>query len=181
MKGIVFTLLEEAVIQAFGEDTWDDLLEAAQLDGAYTSLGTYPDEHLFALVQATATKLNMTERDVIRWAGQKMIPLMAEKYGEFFTPHDNTRSFLLTLNNVIHPEVRKLYPGADVPEFGFDTSSDDVLVMTYVSKRKMCGFGMGLIDGAAEFYQETVHIEQPQCLHNGDAQCVFEISFEKKD
>ena len=29
----------------------------------------------------------------------------------------------------IHPEVRKLYPGASVPEFDFDTSSPDVLLI----------------------------------------------------
>lgn len=177
MKGIVFTLLEEAVTKAFDEDTWDDLLEEAHLDGAYTSLGTYPDEHFRALVAVASTKLNLSEREIIRWAGHQMAPLMAERYAEFFTAHDNTRSFLLTLNNVIHPEVRKLYPGADVPEFDFDTSSEDVLVMTYVSERKMCDFGMGLIEGAADYYQQTVEIKQPQCMHEGDDQCVLEISF----
>lgn len=178
MKGIVFTLLGEAVIKAFDEDTWDDLLEAAHLDGSYTSLGTYPDEHFRALVAAAAEKLGMSERDIIRWAGQQMIPLMVEKYGEFFEAHDNTRDFLLTLNNVIHPEVRKLYPGADVPEFGFDTSSEETLVMTYVSGRKLCDFGVGLIEGASIYYKQTVHLEHPKCLHNGDEHCVFEISFE---
>lgn len=177
MKGIVFTLLQEAVVKAFDEDTWDDLLTEAHLDGAYTSLGTYPDEHFRALVRVAAAKLNMSEREIIQWAGHQMAPLMVEKYTEFFTAHDNTRSFLLTLNNVIHPEVRKLYPGADVPEFDFDTSSEDVLVMTYMSARKMCDFGIGLINGAADYYQETVEIQQPQCMHEGDAQCVLEISF----
>jgi len=178
MKGIVFTLLEEAVVKSFGEDTWDDLLESAHLDGAYTSLGTYPDQHFRALVIAAAAKLNMSERDIIRWSGHQMAPLMAQKYAEFFTAHDNTRSFLLTLNNVIHPEVRKLYPGADVPEFDFDTSSDEVLVMTYMSARKLCDFGMGLIEGAADYYNQSVQIKHPQCMHDGDAQCVLEISFD---
>ena len=54
MKGIVFNLLEEIVREAHGEDTWDALLEAADLDGAYTSLGSYPDEDLGRLVAAAA-------------------------------------------------------------------------------------------------------------------------------
>ena len=47
------------------------------------------------------------------------MPLFAVRYPQFFEPHDCTRSFVLTLNDIIHPEVRKLYPGADVPEFDF--------------------------------------------------------------
>jgi hypothetical protein len=45
MKGIIFNLLEEVVIRDHGADTWDELLSATCLDGAYTSLGSYPDEH----------------------------------------------------------------------------------------------------------------------------------------
>ena len=47
MKGIIFNLLEEVVTQAHGEEVWDQLLDAAQVDGAFTSLGNYPDEDLF--------------------------------------------------------------------------------------------------------------------------------------
>jgi hypothetical protein len=46
VKGIVFNLLEQVVSRDYGEDMWDDLLSAAGLVGAYTSLGSYPDEHL---------------------------------------------------------------------------------------------------------------------------------------
>ncbi|MBN3851729.1 heme NO-binding protein, partial [Paraburkholderia sp. Ac-20342] len=37
MKGIVFNLLEELVRREHGEDAWDDLLDAAHVQGAYTS------------------------------------------------------------------------------------------------------------------------------------------------
>ena len=50
MKGIIFNLLEEVVIRDHGADTWDELLNATSLDGAYTSLGSYPDEHIQVLV-----------------------------------------------------------------------------------------------------------------------------------
>ena len=66
------------------------------------------------------------------------MPLFAERYPQLFEPHDCTRSFVLTLNDIIHPEVRKLYPGADVPEFDFGIRDDDRLVMGYRSPRKLC-------------------------------------------
>ena len=50
MKGIVFNLLQEVVTQHHGEDVWDDLVDAAGVDGVYTSVGSYSDDEMTALV-----------------------------------------------------------------------------------------------------------------------------------
>ena len=176
MKGIVFNLLEQLVARDFGEDTWDALLDASELDGAYTSLGSYPDEDLAKLVSAASAALAMPVDDVVVWFGRNALPLFAGRYPQLFEPHDSTRSFVLTLNDIIHPEVRKLYPGADVPEFDFD-SRDEVLKMGYRSPRKLCSFAEGLLLGAADHYRERLTIEQPFCMKRGDDQCVLEIGF----
>src|SRR5206468_2522604 len=124
----------------FGEDVWDDLIETAEVKGAYTSLGSYDDADLGALVSAASTALEMPPDDVVRWFGRNALPLLATRYPDFFAAHVSARPFILTLNDIIHPEVRKLYPGADVPVFDFDTSSDEVLVMGYSSQRQLCSF-----------------------------------------
>jgi predicted hydrocarbon binding protein len=72
--------------------------------------------------------------------------------------------------------VNKLYAGADTPEFDFDVSSEDRLVMRYASRRRLCEFAQGLIEGAAAHYREAVTIEQPQCMHKGDPCCEFRIT-----
>jgi hypothetical protein len=176
VKGVVYNLLEECVSSEYGEDTWDDLLESAGLDGVYTSLGSYPDEELFSLVAAASDALGQPADSIIRWFGRCAMPLLASQYPGFFEPHANTRAFVLTLNGIIHPEVRKLYSGADVPTFTFDGSSDDLLVMGYRSKRKLCAFAEGLLEGAAIHYGEEIAIEQPRCMLRGDERCVLEIS-----
>ena len=137
MKGIVFNLLEEAVSTEFGDATWDRLLDDAQLDGAYTSLGSYDDAEIFRLVGVASAALNIPEQDVLRWFGRRAMPLLAKRYPAFFANHPNTRSFLLTLNNIIHPEVRKLYPGASPPVFDFDTGGSEELVIGYNSARRL--------------------------------------------
>lgn len=179
MKGILFNLLAEVVRREHGEDTWDRLLDAAGLDGAYTSLGNYPDADMMKLVGIAASALNLPPDDVVRWFGRASLPLLAQQYPGFFQPHRDTRSFLLTLNDVIHPEVRKLYPGADAPTFDFDTSVDNILLMGYISARHLCAFGEGLIEGSAAYFNEQVHLEHPQCSKRGDPKCVFRISFTK--
>ena len=176
MKGVVFNLLERLVARDFGEDTWDRLLDASELNGVYTSLGSYPDEDFVKLVSAAAHTLAMPADDVVLWFGRNALPLFAEHYPQLFEPHDSTQSFVLTLNDIIHPEVRKLYPGADVPEFDFEVR-EGVLVMGYRSPRKLCAFAEGLLLGAADHYGERLTIEQPFCMKRGDDQCELELVF----
>ena len=176
MKGVVFNLLEEFVRGAHGEDAWDAVLDRAHVDGAYTSLGNYADQDLGALVGAASEMLGQPPPVIIRSFGRAALPMLAAKYPGFFTPFPSTRPFLLALNDIIHPEVNKLYPGADTPEFEFDGSSEDVLVMRYASPRRLCEFAQGLIEGAAAHYREAVTIDEPQCMHRGDACCELHIT-----
>lgn len=175
MKGIVFNLLHEAVAEEYGEDAWDAVLAHAGVTGAYTSLGSYDDAELEALVGAAVAQTGHDARAIVRWFGRVSMPHLAARYPAFFEAHTHTRPFLLTLNTIIHPEVRKLYPGADVPDFDFDTSDPEVLRMTYRSARRMCAFAEGLIEGAAAHYGEAVAIAQSACMHEGAAACVLEV------
>jgi hypothetical protein len=176
VKGIVFNLLEDVVTAAHGADVWDDLLAAVDAEGAYTSLGTYPDGELVAIVGAAAARLGLPVPDLIRWFGRKAMARLAMAHPSFFVGHRSTRPFLLTLNQIIHPEVRKLHRGADVPDFDFDTSDPEVLGLGYRSLRRMCSLAEGLIEGAADHYHEVATIEHPQCMHRGDAHCLIRVS-----
>jgi heme-NO-binding protein len=178
LKGIIFNVFEQLVARDRGEDAWDRLLEDSGLGGAYTSLGSYPDTDLSMLVEAGSAAWDVPADELVRWLGREALPLFAERYPQFFDPHRTTADFLLTLNEIIHPEVRKLYPGALVPVFDCK-ASDHRLTMGYRSERKLCMFGEGLIAGAAVHYGETVAIEQPTCMNRGDDSCVLEISFSR--
>lgn len=178
MKGIIFNLLQEAVTRQYGADMWDDLIDAAEVDGAYTSLGNYADDEVTALVVQAAKALDLSAGEVLRWFGHSTIPMLAERYPEFFTRHDDARSFLLTLNSIIHPEVRKVYPGATPPVFGFDDSQPDALVMTYASRRRLCMLAEGFVTGSAAHFGQQVRMQHAQCMHEGAAHCVFELQFD---
>lgn len=177
MKGVVFNLLEEVVTAQHGPSAWDDLLERAGLDGAYTSLGSYPDADFFNLVEAASFARGKPSQEIVRWFGRNALPLFAERYPQFLTPHTHTRAFLLTLNDIIHPEVRKIYPGANVPVFEFDTAQADSLTIGYTSARKLCAFAEGLIEGAAAHFGERVELSQSQCMNRGDKRCLLICSF----
>ena len=171
MKGVIFNLLEEAVSDSFGSDTWEDLLEAAGLDGAYTSLGSYPDEEIAALVQAASDALGKSPGDILRWFGRTAMPRLAQRYPQFFECQPDGRAFVLSVNAIIHPEVRKLYAGAGCPNFHFREDPDSTLMIGYQSPRQLCDLAHGFIEGAADHYGQTVAIDHVACMKSGDALC----------
>lgn len=176
MKGIVFNLLEQTVVDRHGEAVWDRMVERSGASGAYTSLGNYETSELLGMVAVAAEELGADPDEVVRTFGRDAIPLFNESYPQFFEPHSRLIPFLLTLNDIIHPEVRKLYPDAIVPVFSYESSDEDLLVMGYVSERGLCSFGEGLIEGAAAHYDERAGVRQTSCTKRGDVRCVFEVT-----
>lgn len=175
MKGVVFNLLEKVVSEEAGESAWEQAIADSGVDGAYTSLGTYPHEELHALVASLAEQRGQEPNEVVRWFGTKALGELAVTYPSLFEPHTATLPFLRTLNDIIHPEVRKLYPGADVPTFDYRLVEADRMLMGYSSNRGLCWFGHGLIEGAANHFGETLEVAQPTCVKRGDPECVFEV------
>lgn len=178
MKGVIFNLLEEVVSEHYGEPFWEGLLDHASAAGAYTSLGSYPDAELENLVLAACGTLGTSRSDVLRWFGRAAMPLLAARYPAFFREHASTRSFILSLNQIIHPEVMKLYPGARCPAFNFSNAPDGALLVGYNSHRQLCMLAHGFVEGAGAHFGEAPDIRHLQCMHGGDPACTLRIAVE---
>jgi hypothetical protein len=163
------------VVAEYGAEVWEDLLDEATVAGAYTSLGNYSDEDMNALVAAAAAKLGVEPGAVLRWFGNKAMPMLKEKYPQLFAGHTSSRGFVLSVNSIIHPEVRKLYAGASCPFFHFREGPDGSLQMRYESSRKLCDLAHGFVEGAAALFNERVAIEHHTCMNHGDDSCLVEI------
>jgi hypothetical protein len=88
-------------------------------------------------------------------------------------------SFLLTLDDVIHAEVRKLYPEAAPPDFWFEHQDDRVLVVHYRSERRLCALAEGMIVGVAAHYAEHVSIAHEACMLDAADHCVLRVTVEE--
>jgi len=153
MKGVIFNVVEEVVHDLFDADTWDDLLDASDLDGAYTALGDYADTELLAIVAAASKATGMTADDVLRTVGHHALPKLASRVPESLTDAPDAYSFIRKVNDIIHPEVLKLYPDAIPPLFTFEDHPDG-LVVHYGSQRNLPALAEGLLSGISLLFVE---------------------------
>jgi hypothetical protein len=80
LKGIIFNVFEHLVVRDRGEDDWDRLLSDSGLDGAYTSLGSYPDGDLMKLIEAASAAWKVPADEVdevlcVRGSGHRRLAL----------------------------------------------------------------------------------------------------------
>ena len=115
--------------------------------------------------------------EVLRGFGRVALPALVERYPEFVDAHDSAKSFLLTIDDTVHPDVAKLYPDARPPRFSFEDPGLGVLVMHYESARRLCSMAEGMIQGAAAHFGETVVLEHTDCMLRGEERCTFVATF----
>ena len=178
MKGIVFNIFSDLVTDNFGLETWDALIERTSpaSDAIYTSADVYPDEELVAYVTELSAITGAAAPDLIRTFGTYMMHKFKRIHPEFLESH-SAKTFLSSVHDVIHVEVKKLHPDSLLPTFEYEDTGDNQLTMIYESPRKLCPLAEGLILGAGEVFEESISIEHPECMHSGDKKCRLELTF----
>jgi hypothetical protein len=69
MKGIIFNMLEQFIIETADIDTYEEILDECQFSTAepFIGPGTYPDADLMQIVGKTVEKLQIPLPDVLHW------------------------------------------------------------------------------------------------------------------
>jgi hypothetical protein len=182
MKGIVFNLLEEFISTEWGDERYEATVSGVTLETkqVFVGPGTYPDADLFKLV-ANATRLaGLEPSQFLHDFGRYCFPALAGKFPRFVRDHTHLKSFLMTLDSVIHIEVRKIFRDATPPALTFEDLGPGRLVLRYVSERRLCALMTGLMDGAAAYYGEPITYTQRACMKEGATSCEFELFIQTK-
>lgn len=157
MKGVIFNVVEEVVTELWSADMWDDVLEAADLLGAYTALGNYPDEELLALVGAASELSGLADDELLTAIGRRGLQRLVDRMPGATAGAEDAETFLRRVNDIIHPEVLKLYPAAVPPVFEFASTADG-LEVTYRSARRLDQLAAGLIEGCGDLFGQTTRL-----------------------
>lgn len=161
MKGIVFTEFLEMVEEKFDLAAVDQMIETAGLDsgGAYTSVGTYDHEELLTLVGALHKLTGMPVNDLLVIYGKYLLPKLLTINPELTSQFRSCFELVAAVDEIIHVEVRKLYPDAELPTFEVLKHNQDEMELVYTSCRPFADLAKGLIIGCAEYYNENIEVE----------------------
>lgn len=168
MKGMVFTELVEFVEDQFGFEVADGMLEASLLPekGAYTQSANYSFEELVAIVSRLAEITKIPMGDLIEAYGRHLFGRIVGLYPPMVANFSSSLPFIAEVDTFIHPQVKKLYPDADLPSFSVVTLSENELVIDYTSDKPLMPLARGLMLGAADYFGETIEIFEDDTVHN---------------
>ena len=161
MKGIVFTEFLEMVEGKFSPDLVDRIVEEAELasGGVYTSVGTYDHVEMIRLVSCLSQETGIASPELMKVFGEYLFGRFSILYPQYFENLNSSFDFLKKIERYIHVEVRKLYPDAELPTFGYDASQPGCLRLTYQSTRPFASLAEGLIRGCLAHFGEEADIQ----------------------
>ena len=175
MKGLIFKYLLQYVEITYGKDVVEKMLtQAGRLssNGSYIENESYPYEEIFQLVGNLATITNESMAKNFENFGEYLFIQLAKAFSGFFEENETLFSFLQKLEDHIHLEVRKKFPGANLPGFEFTEIDDKNLKMIYKSERAMSDFGIGMIKGASIWFNRRVFVGKKDISRKSDGTLV---------
>jgi hypothetical protein len=150
----------ELVEQRSGLEVADWIISRSNLatGGAYTAVGTYDSAEMVELLTRYCQKTGASSHDMLQHLGQKLFQHFVKTCPEYFVNVHSTFKFLEQVERVIHVEVRKLYPDAELPRFRCETEQN-VMKVHYHSSRPFADLAAGLIAACARHFDEPLRIE----------------------
>ena len=172
MKGIVFTEFLEMIAEQFSADMVDDIIEDAKppSGGAYTAVGTYEHTEIVALLLALAKRTQIAPPDLLQAFGRHLFGRFVQGFPSFFTGIENAFDFLTRIEDIIHPQVHKLYPDAELPSFIIEEYMPKRLVLLYKSGRHFEDLAEGLILGCITHFGGTISVRR-ETVGTGQTRC----------
>jgi hypothetical protein len=156
MKGIIFKQFLTLVEKEFGEDLVEEMIDHSKVPsgGSYTSVGTYPHEEIIKLAETLSKKTNTNVNVLLKQFSSHLALYFLHTHGKYFKNTD-LFTFLESINNHIHKEVKKLYPEAELPEISTKRQGQS-LILEYSSSRPFADLAEGLIESTTEYFDEDI-------------------------
>ncbi len=160
MKGVVFTEFVDWAESVHGLTMVDAMLARAsrQRDGAYAATGAYDWREFADLVTALADLSGTAAPQLLRGYGRHLFGVLAGKFPAFAAGIESSLTMLERIESFIHPEVRKLYPDAELPTF-YSERTGNQLRLVYSSPRPFRDFALGLIDGCVKRFNPGANVQ----------------------
>ncbi|MCY2962152.1 MAG: heme NO-binding domain-containing protein [Planctomycetota bacterium] len=177
MKGVVFTEFLDFADGRLGAAVVEGALVNCDLKsgGAYTAVGTYDHEELVAILSEICRQTGHSANALLRDFGEHLFATLARGYPVLLETSSDSFSLLEKVEGVIHVEVRKLYPDAQLPTFKHERLGPHELVLDYHSERAFGDLADGLLRGCFAHFKESVEMTREEAAGSGGTQIRFHL------
>lgn len=177
MLGVILTGLYDLVEETFGLEVLDEMIVSSDLanDGIYSGIGTYPHSDMVRLVQNLSLIVNITSEELMRIYGAHLFKFLMKSHSINDPMLANCFDLLSQLDTLIHVQVRKLYPQAEVPAFSYELIAKDTMRLVYCSDRPFASVAHGLIEGSGAYFGEQLIVTREPEKEQSPCHAVFII------
>ncbi|WP_135821873.1 heme NO-binding domain-containing protein [Halostella litorea] len=175
MHGIIHKSLKEYVEDRMSDGAWDALLDEAGIEPKlYLPVSHYPDEEVTAIVTTIADNAGRSERAVQRDFGEFLAPELLDTFKAHVKDDWDTLDVLARLE-AIYEGIEQSSDDTSPP--AVETARDgDTVTVVYRSDRELCAMAEGIVHGVAADRGESVSVDQPVCVHEGDDHCELVVT-----
>ncbi len=178
MHGFIHLLLEAYVGETLGVHRLREVRRLAGIEGPALATTYYPDQLTIQFVQAIADYQGIHPDEVLYRFGFYFInaPLLERNYPAFLSSVTSVRA-LLEATPAMHSMLEANLHGISVPRMEFIHHSAGLLEVVYSSPRQLCRLLLGIIDGAAQRFNELLEVREMECQRRGAPACRVLIRF----
>ncbi len=184
MYGLVNKAIEDMVCKYFGEATWKEIKQKADLEvDSFISMEGYPDDVTHKLVKAASAVLGLSTSEIMQAFGEFWVKYTAQEgYGEMMEMSgDNLPEFLENLDN-LHARVGVIFPQLKPPSFDCTNQGEESLRLHYHSSREgLAPMVIGLVKGLGTRFDTEVEVTQIQSREEGADHDEFSIKYKQSE
>lgn len=160
MKGTVVSTWLRTCRDLYGNEVINKSLRSVNWseDIVFTPLEDVNDAQIFSLIKTIADNVEISVDGLWQVIGENNLNKFAEDYPVFFK-RVNLYKFLNSLN-FIHSIIMKKIKGARPPKMLLEPISQNSIHFTYKSDRELFDYFLGLLNGSAKYFGETVEIKE---------------------
>ena len=176
MKGIIFTSFLGFLEAELGLVVSEEIIGQAKLSsgGAYTTVGFYDYKELVQLIVLSSPALHATPSQISQKFGAHLFHTLVTMSPQYVKGKSSCMELFATINDVVHTEVKSLYPEANPPQIYYERINSTSAKLYYQSHRCLGDVMLGLIEGAGEYFYETLQIQRKTSNETG-SQEIFTV------
>lgn len=180
MHGIVLAQLKDFVVETYDRETWRSILREAGLSGkVYVPMTEYPDEDVFAIIGTAADLTGKHPTELQAAFGRFLVGPLVGTYGVHVERNWTGLELIANVEKYIHEALRaKQLSTYSPPKLEAEWRGENRVALVYRSNRQLCHLARGIIDGVGDHFDESLHVEEISCMHEGDEYCELIVTNE---